>query len=223
MKSARVKPYVLHAARLERFKAAFDKFSNHFRLTSEAQQKLYLRLTMVTETICREQKMLRYRADYLSESQKQALKRADEHFAKNYLSALKKTSFWKDIPANEKDSARKSLKRNNTSIPISRGRPAYPHFDLALQYAIEIAHLVRQSEKVAKNPEIYRRIFPVSRNSSEYGEDNACPEGPALVLLESSLNLALPFHGAPKRLALEQWVTSAKVQECIKIELDTFS
>jgi len=183
--------------RLSALDKALEAFERRYEIPEDAIQALRVSLTDVPPAVeIAEKRLFAGLPARPSESPNPSLK-------ENLLSAMKEVGLWKRMSPEDRDTFRKRLQRNASSIPQSEGRPDYRYADLEIRYAIAIISALDRSkvkERLRKRPDkrrehsgIYVRSFPFSR-SEKKGDFS----GPAFELLLAAMAHALPHSGAPK-------------------------
>ncbi len=213
MKGSRPTLYLTHETRTKNFQIRFNHFCEHFEIPNPIQSELAAELIAVPDSVSVQQKRLLYKKQIVVPATPEMILGKPWNFKDSFLESLKESGLWAKVSTRERDSARKSLMRNGTTISVSKGRPKYPHYALATTFAQALVTALRSSPKIREQQSLYSRAFPVSRSLGEDKINNKKPDGPALLLLEAALILALPFHGSPSRAALEKWVTQLTFQE----------
>jgi len=212
MKGSRPTQYRTHERRRKDFQSQFNYFCEHFEIPTSVRSELEAKLIAVSDTVSAQQKRLLCKAQIVLPATPAMIFGKSWNFKYSLMGSLKESGLWAKYTPKGRDILRKSLDRNGTTISVGNGRPKYPHYPLVTTYAQAIVIALRSSPKIKEPQSLYARAFPVSRSLGEDKIDNKKPGGPALLLLEAALILALPFNGAPSRAALEKWVTQLSFQ-----------
>jgi hypothetical protein len=215
MKPPRPTKYQTHETRTKHFQSRFSHFCEHFQIPTNVRSELAAELIAVPGDVAEQQKRLVYKQQIVVPATPELILGKPWNFKDSFLESLKGSGIWSKVSSKERDAARKSLMRNATTISMGTGRPKFSYYELAITYARAIVKSLQSSPKIAGQRTLYARAFPVSRGVGEGNIDNEKPEGPALLLLEATLNLALPYHGSPSRSALEKWVTNKDTKKAI--------